>query len=80
MFNDRKCDLNRCRVLVVEDEYLLAYDLEKALRDHGADVVGPIANLSEALSQVRRDGFDVAAIDINLHGQRGARIRACIGS
>jgi DNA-binding NarL/FixJ family response regulator len=55
-----------CRVLVVEDQYLLADDLKKELEDHGAKVVGPINNLGAAQDQVSRDGFDVAVIDVKL--------------
>jgi two-component SAPR family response regulator len=58
-----------CRVLIVEDEYFLANDLERALRLEGAEIVGPIGYLSEAIGQVEKDGSDVAIIDINLHDQ-----------
>lgn len=33
--------LNDCRILVVEDEYMLACDLQQALEDAGAVVIGP---------------------------------------
>lgn len=56
-----------CRVLIVEDEYFLGDDLARALRDAGAEVLGPIGELSEAM-RVGRDEFDVAVIDINLRG------------
>jgi len=49
----------RCRVLIVEDEYFLANDLAKALSASGAQVVGPIADLEEAVAQVGQGGFDV---------------------
>ena len=58
--------LDGCRVLVVEDEYILADDLKKELEVHGAKVVGPIGNLGAAQDQVSRDGFDVAVIDVKL--------------
>src|SRR5215471_6948863 len=58
-----------CRVLIVEDEYFLATDLEESLRSEGAEIVGPVCELSQALAQVNEDGFDAAVIDINLHGQ-----------
>ena len=61
--------LERCKVLVVEDEYFLADDLAKALRSQGAHVVGPIADLDEAVDQVRHGGFDVAVLDLNLRDQ-----------
>jgi DNA-binding response OmpR family regulator len=55
--------------LIVEDEYLLATDLEESLRSEGAEIVGPIYELAQALTQVEKDGFDAAVIDINLRGQ-----------
>ena len=61
--------LKGCRVLIVEDEYFLAADLEKALKEHGAIVLGPIGNLAKALPQVEHDGFDAAILDINLHDE-----------
>ena len=58
--------LDGCRVLVVEDDYLLADDLKKELEAHGTKVVGPIANLGVAQDQVSRGGFDVAVINVRL--------------
>jgi DNA-binding LytR/AlgR family response regulator len=58
-----------CRVLVLEDEFFLASDLEKALRAGGAEVIGPFADLESARHQVAQGGFDVAVIDINLRDQ-----------
>jgi CheY-like chemotaxis protein len=57
------------RVLIVEDEYYLAADLELALEAEGAGVVGPISDLPNALYEVARGGFDAAVIDINLNGE-----------
>jgi len=55
-----------CRVLIVEDEYLLACDLEDALKSHGSSIVGPFADFDAAYRQAERDHFDVAIIDVNL--------------
>jgi DNA-binding NtrC family response regulator len=52
--------LTGCRVLIIEDEYYIATELKGILTDHGATVIGPVAELSEAMAQVRREGFDVA--------------------
>jgi len=59
-----------CRVLVLEDEYFLASDLAEDLKAHGATVVGPFAELSEANDQVANGGFDVAVLDIDLRGEK----------
>ena len=66
--------LKGLRVLVVEDEYFLAKDLEKALIAAGADVVGPIPDLVNALQQTVESAFDVAIIDINLRGSHAYAI------
>jgi len=55
-----------CRVLIVEDEYFLADDLKKALQSEGAEIIGPISELPEAIIQIDQDRFDAAVIDINL--------------
>ncbi|GLR90831.1 response regulator [Bradyrhizobium iriomotense] len=57
-----------CRVLIVEDEYLVGDDLADALRTRGAQVIGPIPELAAALS-VSHDSFDVAVLDVNLRGE-----------
>jgi two-component sensor histidine kinase/CheY-like chemotaxis protein len=57
------------RILVVEDEYLLADALADALIDMGAQVVGPIGQLSQAMFLVETTPIDGAVLDINLHGE-----------
>ena len=55
------------RVLVIEDEYFLADDIARALRDLGARIVGPVGELEEAASLVDADiAIDAAVVDINL--------------
>jgi DNA-binding response OmpR family regulator len=41
--------LRDCRILVVEDEYMLADELQIELSDHGATVLGPVALLEDAM-------------------------------
>ncbi|MDA9427130.1 response regulator [Bradyrhizobium sp. CCBAU 53380] len=62
-------ELRGCRDLVIEDEYFLASDLEKALKSHGAQIVGPVAELDVAYQLAKQDHFDVAVIDIKLHDE-----------
>jgi DNA-binding response OmpR family regulator len=62
-------ELSGCRVLIVEDEYFLANDLEAALKSSGASVIGPIGDFDDAMHQAANDGFDIAIIDINLHNE-----------
>jgi len=53
------------RVLIVEDEGLVALDVETAFTDAGALIVGPLATVAEAMS-LSLHRFDAAAIDIRL--------------
>jgi CheY-like chemotaxis protein len=57
------------RVLVVEDEYLVAMDMSAYLEAAGAQVVGPASNVHAALEVVRRSELDGAILDVNLRGE-----------
>ncbi len=61
----------RRRVLVVEDEALIAMDVEAALRQAGYDVVGPLSRLAQAVGAAGAEaGLDAAVLDVNLGGER----------
>lgn len=55
-------------ILIVEDEFLLAYSLEEELRASGHNVLGPFSDRDQALQASRRESFDLAILDINLAG------------
>lgn len=62
--------LEGVRVLLVEDEMLIAMTIEDVLADAGCDVVGPVVRVDRALDLLREDrGFDVAVMDLNLDGR-----------
>jgi CheY-like chemotaxis protein len=56
------------RVLLVEDEYLIALMLEDMLAELGHAVIGPVARLEKALEIAQREVFDVAILDVNING------------
>jgi CheY-like chemotaxis protein len=59
------------RVLVVEDEALIAMMIEDQLIDLGFDVVGPAATAAQAIALCENEMIDGAILDINLGaGQR----------
>jgi CheY-like chemotaxis protein len=58
------------RVLVVEDEALLALFLEDMLGDAGVEVVGPAGTLEAGLELAEAEALDAAVLDINLNGLR----------
>src|SRR5690606_40064815 len=60
--------LKGARVLIVEDAVLLALELETALSEAGAEVVGPAYELEEALALLDRP-IDAAVLDANLNGR-----------
>ena len=63
-------NLDERRVLVVEDEYMLAEDMRETLEAAGAIVLGPAASLEGALALLRTEAtVDAATVDINLGGQ-----------
>lgn len=54
------------RILVVDDEYLIAQDLAEAIHEAGCEVVGPAGGLSDALRLLGEGRTDAAMIDLNL--------------
>jgi DNA-binding response OmpR family regulator len=56
----------RKTVLVVEDEFLLAFDLMLLLERAGWDVLGPVATVDQALRLLRGRRPDVAILDVTL--------------
>ena len=61
-------------MLVVEDEYYIADDVSRSLRDIGAEVVGPVSSLTSAHAALDDGAFDCALIDLNLQGENAAPI------
>ena len=57
-------------VLVLEDEWLIADEIELALRAAGCDVLGPVGRVCDAMELLTFQAVDAAVLDINLHGQR----------
>ena len=62
--------LEGTRVLVVEDEYLVAVLIQDMLEPAGCVVMGPFPRLPEALDAADHDTYDAGVLDINLGGAR----------
>jgi CheY-like chemotaxis protein len=58
-----------CRILVVEDDVVVAFDLESVLAQAGCEVIGPARSVEEAVRLMHGAQFDAAVLDINLDGQ-----------
>ena len=61
---------NPFRVLVVEDEMVIALCIEQCLSAHGHEVVGPVARRHEALRYAAEPAFDFALLDVDLAGEQ----------
>jgi DNA-binding response OmpR family regulator len=65
-------ELQGMKILVVEDDYMIATDLALELEESGAEVVGPAASVKDALEliDIHGDQLDCASLDVNVQGQR----------
>jgi two-component SAPR family response regulator len=57
------------RVLIVEDENLVALLLEDMLADLGHTVIGPVARVKKALDMIQSEEIDIAILDVNINGE-----------
>jgi two-component SAPR family response regulator len=62
-------DARPLKVLAVEDESLVALDIENMLEEMGCKVVASVPRLVRALDLASRLDFDLAVLDINLAGE-----------
>ena len=62
------------RVLVVEDEPVVAMCLEDILEGLGCVTIGPASRLAEGLALAEAGGLDAAILDINLGGEHSRAI------
>lgn len=59
-------DLSGVCVLVVEDSWDVGMSLKRLLQAYGAETIGPVATVAEALRLISEQAVDVALVDINL--------------
>jgi DNA-binding LytR/AlgR family response regulator len=71
-------DLAGRRILIVEDEFLLAMELELLLQQRGCLVLGPVSSVDRALALIDGERPDVALLDINLKGERATPVAAAL--
>lgn len=62
------------RILVVEDEFIVAAMICDILEDEGAAVIGPAGTLSHGLELAEGQPLDAAVLDWNLGGEPGAPV------
>lgn len=56
------------RILLVEDEMLVAMMIEDILLDAGHVLIGPLAHVDKALEAARHETLDLAILDVNING------------
>lgn len=62
--------LSGLRVLVLEDEMLIAMLLEDTLAEHDCKIMGPAATIAEALALIDAEQPDAAIMDVNIGGEK----------
>lgn len=62
------------RLLIVEDEYMVAEHIGMLLEEFGCDVAGPVSTIAEALAAVAAGGLDGVLLDANLSGDSSAPV------
>lgn len=61
------------RILVVEDEMLIALLIEEMLQELQCEIIGPVSSVEEAITAARARPLDGALLDMNLNGESSSR-------
>jgi two-component SAPR family response regulator len=56
------------RILIVEDEPIVAVNYASILKEAGYEIVGPVSTVNEGISVIESEQVDGAVLDINLGG------------
>lgn len=67
LFGKRERRINR--IMIVEDEPLVAFDNESMLKDAGYEVVATVDNFADALAVINSDKLDLILTDLTLAGE-----------
>jgi DNA-binding NarL/FixJ family response regulator len=60
--------LRGARIFIVEDEILIALELQSVFEQAGAELVGPVHTLENAMKHASKDAISAAVLDIRLGG------------
>jgi CheY-like chemotaxis protein len=61
--------LSELKILVVEDNFLIAESIRDVFEERGCKVLGPVANVRNALAVLGQHSLNGAILDINLNGE-----------
>ena len=70
MSGERPTSLDGLRVLIVEDQFLIADDMRRAVTALGAAVVGPCATVEDAIARLKSEPVQVGLLDLSLRGEQ----------
>ena len=56
------------RILIVEDEPIVALNYSSILEDAGYEILGPVGSIKKGIEIIDRERFDGAVLDIDLRG------------
>jgi CheY-like chemotaxis protein len=70
MAQSSQVNLGGRRILVIEDESMVAMFIQDTLEDIGCEVASVASRFNEALEKARTLAFDVAILDVNLDGEQ----------
>jgi len=62
--------MNKIKVLIVEDETIVALDIKSALLKAGAEITNTVTNYDDAIKSVKEDMPDLVMMDINLENSK----------
>lgn len=62
------------RVLIVEDQYLIADEMRRAVAALGGEVVGPCPSAADAMAQLENGPVEFALLDLNLGDEQVGRV------
>jgi CheY-like chemotaxis protein len=64
--NEEFAVLDGARLLIAEDNVIVALDISYSLEDFGATVVGPVSRVADAITVVENETLDGAILDVHL--------------
>lgn len=67
-------------ILIVEDEMLLALELQVLLEGEACAIIGPVATVDHALDVLSTQRPDAATLDLNLSGEHSAAVAGALAA
>jgi DNA-binding NtrC family response regulator len=68
------------RILIVEDEFLIAGMVAEILTELGALVVGPAYNMRDGMRLAEQEPIDAGVLDVNINGECSDAIAAALAA